>query len=121
MQAGDNAEWTPSDRVAADRWVQVRAVLESTLEQDPTCRSEFLERACGTDAGLRAEVEALLSGLDESTVFLDRPVSASGLVRHEDLLVGTSIGPWKLLRRIGVGGTASVYAATRDDRQFHKI
>jgi len=109
--------------MAAERWAQVRAILESTLEQEPVHRAEFLARVCD-DAGLRIEVQTLLNGLDESTSFLEGPISAAvsaRAVRQEDHMVGASIGPWRLLRQIGAGGTASVYAAARGDRQFHKI
>jgi hypothetical protein len=59
-------------------------------------RAEFLARVCPDDAGLRAEVQALLNGLDESTSFLAGPISgavAVGAFRREDPMGGASIGP----------------------------
>jgi serine/threonine protein kinase len=118
------AQPAKTSRATAERWAQVRALLESALEQETAWRAEFLKQACGQDYELLAETEALLHVLDESPSFMKEPISGAIAVRMgapEDTLVGSSVGPWKLLRHIGTGGTASVYAAARSDREFRKV
>jgi eukaryotic-like serine/threonine-protein kinase len=119
----------PSDPVAAlrqaptlsaERWAQVRELLEAALDREQSERAEFLREACGPDEQLRAEIESLLGGLERSPSFLEEPVFQVSS-DAEDTLVGTAVGPWRLLRRIGDGGTASVYAAARSDHEFRKV
>ena len=112
------------NRATAERWAQVRALLEAALEHDTDGRAEFLRRTCGPDLELLAETEALLHALDSAPAFLDGPIS--GVIpgrapAPEDALTGSSVGPWKLLRHIGTGGTAAVYAAARNDHEFRKV
>lgn len=109
-----------TNREAAERWSRVRELLEAALERDASERAGFLQQACGSDQQLRAEIEGLLRGLDESSSLLKSPVPVTQGA-NQDPLLGSTIGAWKLLRRIGDGGTASVYAAARADRQFRKV
>src|SRR5262249_39282167 len=106
------------DRSTGERWVQVRALLESALERDATSRVEFLKEACGADTELFSETQTLLRALDSAPPSPDQPIS--GLTPSRDPMVGASVGPWKLLRHVGTGGFASVYAAARNDQEFRK-
>jgi hypothetical protein len=45
-------------------WSRVEPVLDGALDLDPAARGSYLDHACGADAGLRAEVEALLRSCD---------------------------------------------------------
>ena len=107
-------------RAAAERWAQVRALLESALEQETSGRAEFLRRACGSDYELLEETEALLQALDATPTFLDTQ-ALGAMPSRAGALIGAAVGPWTLLRHIGTGGTASVYAAARNDHQFRKV
>jgi hypothetical protein len=49
---------TPQD------WRRVERLLDGALDLDPAARGSYLDHACGADAGLRAEVEALLRSCD---------------------------------------------------------
>src|SRR5512143_4142681 len=77
-------------------------------------RREFLDRACGGDAALRAEVDALLEAGDQAGSFLeaapDSPTRPMDPAPPADG-VGTVIGPYKLLQPIGEGGMGTVYMA----------
>jgi serine/threonine protein kinase len=117
MEGG--AQATGTNRAVAERWAQVRALLESALEHETSSRAEFLKEACGADRELLSETQTLLRALDSAPSYLNQPVA--GLTLSQDPMVGASVGPWKLLRHIGTGGFASVYAAARNDQEFRKV
>jgi serine/threonine protein kinase len=98
--------------------------LEAALEQEPAGRTAFLRENCGSDHELLTETEALLYALDSTPNFLREPISQILSQRADvpqDAFIGSAVGPWKLLHHIGTGGTASVYAAARNDQEFRKI
>lgn len=94
---------------------------------DPAQRKTFLEQACSGDAELYKAVEALLSAQNEAEKFfaesgssLKPPTSqlqqsAAEAVDHclEEKL-GTLVGRYKLLQKIGEGGCGIVYMAEQE-------
>lgn len=115
--------------------IQVRAdeIFFSALEIEiDTERDAYIEKACASDARLRERVDRLLSAVSESERFfsedaptqittadvvqtldgLDKVLEKAGRVfEEEDEEVGKQIGPYKLLRKIGEGGSGNVYVA----------
>jgi eukaryotic-like serine/threonine-protein kinase len=81
----------------------------------PQERQGFLDRACGDNAGLRAEVEALLAAHERAASFLESaPPGLAPTTAQTDRvqdLAGAIIGHYKLLERIGEGGMGVVYMA----------
>ena len=86
-------------------------IFHATVElTDAEERAAYLEEACGDDATLKAEMLALLAHDGAADSFLDRDVAAvASSARYAAL--GTQIGPYKLLQRIGEGGMGVVYMA----------
>jgi serine/threonine protein kinase/tetratricopeptide (TPR) repeat protein len=87
--------------------------LEIASERD---RLAYLDRRCGPDHDLRAEVEALLHHQGQLGDYLEGP--ALDLDPTRDLTPrpitegpGTVIGPYKLMEQIGEGGMGVVYVA----------
>ncbi|MGQ0636156.1 MAG: protein kinase domain-containing protein [Planctomycetaceae bacterium] len=86
-------------------------------------RGEFLDRACGADAALRAQVELLLAAhhrpdslLDEERINVRLGVAiesaaTTAIDQPTPEAPGTQIGPYKLLEQIGSGGMGTVYVA----------
>src|SRR6185369_14965621 len=74
-------------------------------------RAAFLDRACGKNPALRAEVEALLRAHERSGDLLDLPekmrTTAEEPPARESL--GTVLGPYKLREQIGEGGMGTVW------------
>ena len=77
-------------------------------------RAAYLEAACGGDAALRGEVEALLGDPESGDGFLETPPWAPA----PTLLVGQRLGPYEIQSALGAGGMGEVYKArdTRLDR-----
>ncbi|NKB90323.1 MAG: tetratricopeptide repeat protein [Acidobacteria bacterium] len=110
--------------MSQDRWSQVKALFQQALERDGAERSEFIRGVTGDDTTLRYELESLLSSHDEAGTFLSNPPGAAAaevLQLDDDApLTGKRVGPYRVLRRVGRGGTGSVYLAVRDDEEFQQ-
>ena len=118
-----------SDRETED------AVFYAALNvSDPAQRKRFLDQACAGQAELRAEVESLLAGEAEAeqrfakggaalnlTAELCEEIPAQSVAadqvgsklpaEHE---LGSRVGPYKLLQKIGEGGCGAVYLAEQE-------
>ncbi len=89
----------------AEDWRRVRAAFERALELDEPARGPYLENALDTEA-LRREARALLRADAVRDDFLVPPPAPEPRAR-----VGTSIGPFRIVRWIASGGMAAVYEA----------
>jgi len=102
---------------------RVKEVFTETLDHPEAERGAFLDGACGDDAALRREVEALLAALSERPVLEAatlaagrsmglKPQASSPKPHGEG--PGTRVGPYKLLQLIGEGGFGAVFMAEQE-------
>jgi len=111
-------------------WGALKALFFQALDLAPGERNGFLERECGADAELRAEVRSLLAAHDDERPFLDEPPVAGaahalstaldeGEAQAPHLQPGTRIGQYEVLDSIGSGGMGDVYRA--HDTKLHRF
>jgi len=85
-------------------------------------RSAFLEAACGGDAELRANVEALLKAHMQSGEFLEQaPAEVKAQARVPGEKPGDWVGRYKLLQQIGEGGCGVVFMAEQEQPIHRKV
>jgi non-specific serine/threonine protein kinase len=94
----------------------VEEIFHAALDQEPDQVGAFLDAACEGDEVLRRKVEALVASHQRAGSFIETTVAGitTRIIENEqaDLLVGRTIGHYKISKRIGTGGMGDVYLAT---------
>src|SRR6184192_2709137 len=94
----------------------IEEIYRTALDQEPDQIRAFLDTACEGDEVLRRKVEALLASRERAGNFIETSAVGIGALIIEngqaDLLVGHTIGHYKISKRIGAGGMGDVYLAT---------
>ncbi len=118
--------------MSSGRWQQVWEVFEKVSELPSGEWPAALDEACGQDRELRRGVEEMLAADRQPDSFLDHPVGQQpsggpGAGPFDETLAGgpqpadgSTIGPYRILRRIGQGGMGTVYLAVRADDAFRR-
>ncbi|PYL03928.1 MAG: hypothetical protein DME32_02970, partial [Verrucomicrobia bacterium] len=95
---------------------KIKEIFHGALDCEPDKVSAFLETACQGDEVLRYEVEAFLTAHRHAGNFIEAPVAgfAANIIENGQLglLVGHTIGHYKISKPIGTGGMGEVYLAT---------
>ena len=101
-----------------ERWQVLDDLFQRVSEMDHSLRDDFVRSACGCDAELRKELEALLAVADKTLGWLKKPVDNAA---RELAFTGRRIGSYILLRLLGEGGMGSVFLAARADEQYQQF
>ena len=107
-----------------------KEIFYQALEmRDAAQRAEYLRQACQSDTRLRQSVDAMLTDHEQaSRLFqdvltdfsLDEDALAEGGDDHDPDL-GITIGPYRLVGRLGEGGSGIVYEAEQDAPVHRKV
>src|SRR5712692_9410570 len=101
--------------MAAGRWERLKQLFDGAMELEPNRRAEFLDGACGGDAELREEVEKLIRGSDQDIGWVKEAISEAAKETLNSsrpaLSQGDRVLHYRIVERIGAGGSGVVYKA----------
>src|SRR3954468_15549693 len=99
----------------ATRSELVAELVEQALELEPAERINFLDRECGDDAAVRAEIESLLKFQSQAASFIEESAFAAAAETLLDdvgeLKAGDTLGDYTIRSLLGEGGMGEVYLA----------
>jgi eukaryotic-like serine/threonine-protein kinase len=105
------------------RWQQIQSLFEELVDTGAGDRAARLDKACGDDLELRSSVESLLHSdqrREDPLLQAIGEAAESLLEDHQDRLIGTRIGPYRVVSILGHGGMSTVYRGERDDAQYQQ-
>ena len=105
------------------RWQQIQSLFEQMIDTGTGERTARLASACGDDLELRASVESLLKSdarREDALLHAIGDAAESLLEEHQDRLIGTRVGPYRVASILGHGGMSTVYRGERDDSQYQQ-
>ncbi len=104
-----------------ESWSEVRRVFQEASDRAGADRDAFL---ASVPAGpVLDEVRSLLDWHEPAIGFLETPAAppfGAVVASASESLVGTTLGPWRIVDRIGAGGMGVVYRALRADAAFER-
>lgn len=95
--------------MSSERWQQTKQILDEALRFAPDRRAAYLDAACGSDHGLRAELESLIASHEAAGSQLLAAAAPDPLhvtpPNHPrmSLVAGSRLGPYEILVLVGTG------------------
>ena len=105
---------------ADDRARRALSLFDALVDLDETARTPELARLRAEDAGLHAQVSALLAADAGSGPLEDAVLSPLLTGAPDEDEAPRRIGPWRITGIAGRGGMGAVYLGERDDGQFEQ-
>jgi non-specific serine/threonine protein kinase/serine/threonine-protein kinase len=104
------------------QWKTIEDILAAALELPADQQAAFVAKSCTDSPEIRKEVEDLLEAYQRAEKCMEPRAGKFHLPEGwDDSFLGTRIGTYKLVERIGDGGMGTVYRAERDDGQFKQV
>jgi serine/threonine-protein kinase len=102
-------------------WVKLSQLLDQALDLDPAHRKQWVESLPPEHGALGDTLRELLlreSGAETSDILLESPALRG--VQFAAAGSGDLVGPYRLIRELGAGGTATVWLAERADGSLRR-
>src|ERR1700712_5124595 len=111
MAAGGDRRYA-QPMIPRGRGAQIQSIFEELADVAEPDRSTQLAQRCGNDSDLKESLETLFArdGGREDPLFNAIGAAAEALLEdHRDRLIGTRVGPYRIVSILGHGGMSIVY------------